>query len=292
MKTSAIIRIAIYACIAVLLTGILAWGIRGDGFWGIPFNGIVIGGNNYMSYNDNDYNVGNGTIDAADVDQIAVDWIAGNVEVRTTDSDRITLTETSNRELDEKYEVRWIVDNGTLRINFAKSKVHFAGIFKSLNKDLTLEIPEDMVLELLDVETVSANIHVNGLAANRMDIESVSGNIQTEGAGAAEFRGETVSGAIKGTLAPTQNVDLESVSGRIDLAFDAMPKNIDVETVSGAIILALPENDGFRVDYEKVSGNFNCEFQVQLMKNAAVYKNAGARIDLSTVSGNMDIKQR
>ena len=290
MKTSAIIRIAIYAFIAILLTGILAWGIRGDGlFGGIPFNGIVIGGNNYMSYDDNNYNIGGGNIDAAGIDQVQVDWIAGNVNVRPTDGNQIVLTETSSKDLSEKYQVHWLVQDGALKVKFAESRVHFTGIFKSLNKELTLEIPRDLALSLLDVETVSGGVNVGEITADTVDLETVSGSINANGAAMSDFSAETVSGAIKGSVSPTGNASMESVSGRIDLAFGLMPRNIDAETVSGAIALALPENDGFRVDYEKVSGNFNCDFEVKLLKNAAIYKNGQNRINLSSVSGNLNI---
>ena len=290
MKTSAIIRIAIYACIAVLLTGILAWGIRGDGLFGsIPINGIVIGGNNYMSYDDNNYSIGGGSIDAAGIDQVQVDWIAGNVNVRPTDGDQIVLTETSSKDLSEKYQVHWLVQDGTLKIKFAESRVHFTGIFKSLNKELTLEIPRDLALSVLDIETVSGGINAGAVTADTLDLETVSGNVNADGAAASDFKAETVSGAIKGSLSPSGNATMETVSGRIDLAFGLMPRNIKAETVSGAIALGLPENDGFRVDYDKVSGNFNCDFEVKLLKNAAIYKNGQNRIDLSSVSGNLNI---
>ena len=68
-----------------------------------------------------------------------------------------------------------------------------------------------------------------------------------------------------------------------------MPKDVDIESVSGDITLGFPKNEGFAVDYDKVSGSFDCQFNVSIDKSTAVYKNGQSKIHLETVSGDMSV---
>jgi DUF4097 and DUF4098 domain-containing protein YvlB len=62
-----------------------------------------------------------------------------------------------------------------------------------------------------------------------------------------------------------------------------------ISTVSGDAELSIPENDGFTVKYEKVSGDFECEFPITTSKNTGTYKDGGASFSMSTVSGDLDL---
>lgn len=293
MKTSAMIRIILYAFIALLLTGVLLWGIGGN--HNMNFFSFNLFGNSGLNYNDSDYTIGDGEVDKNDVDSIQVDWLAGNVivvpyEEGNTNSDVVTFSEESNTQLDEDYEMRYKVEDGVLKIMFAKSNVKFIGIFKSLNKDLTIQLPADMTLSDVTIDTVSANINIENIkAGNQIDLETVSGNIEGANITANNIDAETVSGKIRWTDGSFQSVDAESVSGAINASFATMPSDIKVETVSGSMTLGLPENEGFKVDYDKVSGDFDCEFNVKINKNMAMYKNGVNKIKMNTVSGDMNI---
>ena len=293
MKTSAMIRIILYAFIALLLTGVLLWGIGGN--HNMNFFSFNLFGNSGLNYNDSDYTIGDGEVDKNDVDSIQVDWLAGNVTVvpyeeSNTNSDVVTFSEESNTQLDEDYEMRYKVEDGVLKIMFAKSNVKFIGIFKSLNKDLTIQLPADMTLSDVTIDTVSANINIENIkAGNQIDLETVSGNIEGANITANNIDAETVSGKIRWTDGSFQSVDAESVSGAINASFATMPSDIKVETVSGSMTLGLPENEGFKVDYDKVSGDFDCEFNVKINKNMAMYKNGVNKIKMNTVSGDMNI---
>lgn len=287
------IRIILYAFIALLLTGVLLWGIGGN--HNMNFFSFNLFGNSGLTYNDGDYMVGDGEVDKNDVDSIQVDWLAGNVTVvpyeeGNTNSDVVTFSEESNTQLDEDYEMRYKVEDGVLKIMFAKSNVKFIGIFKSLNKDLTIQLPADITLSDVTIDTVSANINIENIkASNQFDLETVSGNIEGANITANNIDAETVSGKIRWTDGSFQSVDAESVSGAINASFAAMPSDIKVETVSGSMTLGLPENEGFKVDYDKVSGDFDCEFNVKINKNMAMYKNGVNKIKMNTVSGDMNI---
>jgi lia operon protein LiaG len=293
MKTSALIRIFVYSFIALVLTGVLIWGIGGN--HNLNFFTFNIFGGSGFSYNDDNYKVGEGEVSNNQVKEIEVNWTAGEVKIVPyigdgTDSDVITFTEESGTKLEERYEMRYKVEDGVLKIMFAKPNVKFQGIFKSLDKDLVINVPIGTALTDVTIDTISANIDLESITVqNKFDLETISGDIDGALLTADVMDAETVSGKIRWNEADFASVSADTVSGEINGSFLAMPTSIKMETVSGAMTLGLPENDGFNVEYDKVSGNFDCEFNVQVNKDMATYKNGEAKIKLETVSGNMKI---
>jgi lia operon protein LiaG len=295
MKTSALIRIFVYSFIALVLTGVLVWGIGGNHNMSFfSFNISNLFGSHGISYNDDNYIIGDGEVAKDKVNEIQVNWTAGNVKVvpyvgDATGRDVIFFTEESGTKLKENYEMRYKVDDGVLKIMFAKSNVKFQGLFKSLDKDLTIHVPIGTTFTGLSIDTISANIDLESIQADILDLETISGDIDGALLTADSLDAETVSGNIRWTDAKFGNVTVESVSGAINTNFLELPSDIHMETVSGAMTLGFPENEGFEVDYDKVSGNFNCEFNVNINKNMATYKNGESKIKLETVSGDMKI---
>jgi len=292
MKTSAIIRISLYSLIVLVLTGFLIWGIGGK--HNMNFFSFNLFGASGLNYNDKDYTIGEGEVIASKVDEVQVNWTSGTVKVvpyvaDTTGQDAIFFTEESGTPLEADYEMRYKVEDGVLKIMFAKPNVKFIGIFKSLDKDLTINVPVGTKLSDVTIETVSANIDLESIQADRFDLATVSGDIDSTLLIGNSMNAETVSGEIQWVDAKLGTAVAETVSGEINTNFASMPTDIQMDTVSGGMTIGLPENDGFKVDYDKVSGNFDCEFNVKINKNSAIYKNGQNKIKLETVSGNMRI---
>ncbi len=293
MKTSAFIRIFVYSFIALALTSVLIWGISGN--HNLNFFTFNLFGSAGFSYNDDNYKIGEGEVSKDQVNEIEVNWTAGEVKIVPysgdgTSSDVISFTEESGTKLEERYEMRYKVEDGVLKIMFAKPNVKFQGIFKSLDKDLVIHVPIGTALNDVTIDTVSANIELESITVqNQFKLETISGDIDGALLTADVMDAETVSGEIRWQEVTFDSVSAESVSGTINTAFLTMPANIKMETVSGTMTLGIPENDGFTVEYDKVSGNFDCEFNVQVNKDMATYKNGEAKIKLETVSGNMKI---
>lgn len=292
MKTSALIRIVVYAFIALVLTGVLVWGIGGN--HNMNFFSFNLFGGSGTHYNDDDYTIGGGEVGKDQVKEIEVSWTSGDVKIvpyiaETTSPDAITFTEDSGTPLEEDYQMRYKVEDGVLKIKFSKPNVKFQGIFKSLDKNLVINVPVGTAFTDITIDTVSANINLESIQADRFQLETVSGDINSAKVIADSMDAETVSGEIRWTEAKFGTVTAESVSGEINTSFLTMPSDISMDTVSGAMTLGFPENEGFQVDYDKVSGDFDCEFNVQISKNMAMYKNGASKINLETVSGNMKI---
>lgn len=300
MKTGKSIIICIWAVIAIALTVILVLGVTGTGIFS---NGFSFG-TNFSYSNSGAYSVGNGTVEAGSVQTIEIHWVSGNVEIKEYDGTDIKFEE--DEQSKDNYKLRYLVDREKLIIQFCKS-----GLLRStkLNKSLTVYVPSSLQesLNIVRVSSVSANISVRSIKVNNIDIETVSGDTSIANLTASDISIDAVSGKVSTDNIECTSIDIENVSGGID--FKGSANNIDIDTVSGSAKLTLqncplimdcesvsasftiylPENDGFTAQLETVSGNINCDLEVQMNKKRLSYKNGTAKFDFDTVSGNVTI---
>ena len=237
------------------------------------------------------YSVGGGEELAENVSKIDIGWISGKVAVKTDKTvDKIVFSEEYNG--DDEYKMRYIIENGVLKIRYAKNG---ADIKKEIaeKKNLTVLVPDGKSLTELETETVSASCLIDGILATKMDLSSVSGRIEslncTVGNGGYEC--ETVSGAIVFNGEINGTIDLSTVSGNAEISLKNALNSIDCETVSGNVKISLPsDTKGFKVDFETTSGDFACNKEFTKNKNIYTYGDESTNIDAESVSGGISIE--
>jgi len=242
--------------------------------------------------------------------------VAGSINLRVGTSDEIVFSEASYRDLTERQKMRYTVsDSGVLQIHYCEN---LDNIFDWFNLDanmpaktLTMEVPAALIGQLsnLEIETVSANIDLSGVyggktelstvsgeirctdvATNELDLDSTSGSIICENSSAALLDMENVSGGVRaeGEFA---RIDVESVSGSVNLALATAPQELEVDGVSGSVTVALPANAAFTARMDSVSGSLNCEFEGTLGSDLVVVGGGGAEYRFGTVSGSVNIQK-
>lgn len=256
MKTSAIVRIIIWSVTALLLTGILIWGL---GTNGIPFFSFGRSG---------DYTYGPATIDASRIDDVQVEWVSGGITI--TVGDDIAFDETSNRALDKEDQLGYRIDGRKLTIVQTDQNYWFG---KAPSKDLHLTLPK--TLAELTLETVSADVIMEGdFAINNVEMETVSGRVKINDLSCHE-------------------ISLDSVSGRMDLTVGEMaPKKVEVSAVSANVTLYWPEDAGFTAEMDAVSGGTSSDFNTISHNGRIVYGNGASEIECDSVSGDLDILKK
>lgn len=134
----------------------------------------------------------------------------------------------------------------------------------------------------LDVETVSADIDVHGMASRELELESVSGDIVANGAprrgsigtvsgdirvamNSPNLRIETISGELRAQGRMDGEVALESVSGdiRLDTLGERLRK-LAAHSVSGDIELSTALADDGEIRMESVSGDLRLRLPAAL----------------------------
>ncbi|WP_066646152.1 DUF4097 family beta strand repeat-containing protein [Christensenella timonensis] len=265
--------------------------------------------------------------DAGGINRVSLQFVDERVEVVASDDKVIRAEQTSKGQLDDDDIMHYGVKNGELLVQSGRAKqTIFTNWGRNKDIRITLYIPREYA-GILEVSTVSGLINVQGVSAERgtfdttsgaitlndgtfgkIKTDSTSGNIEAGRITADIFHANSVSGEIsaEGTLLET---DISSTSGSVDIVtaeakeFSADTtsgtvrfacgnadnlEKISADTVSGAVEITLPENDGFKLSFDTVSGSTRNDFA---MKNDE-YKNGGIDININTVSGSLDIINR
>lgn len=260
MKSSAIVRIVIWSVVAVILCGLLMWGLVGH--YGFEFHLPWVSGGSMEGYT-----YGGTSFDASEIDEVQVEWVSGDMTIR--EGSEISFEETSGSRLNEDEQLVYKVDGRRLIIQEYRRSFWLGS---TPSKDLTLELPKK--LKRLTVEIVSADVTMQGtFAIDEMDLEGVSGDWEVD-------------------EVSCQEISLETVSGNMNVTVQEPPREIDADTVSGDINLYLPESAGFSAEVDGVSGDLTSEFPVTSEKGRHVYGSGYTEIDLDTVSGDLVIRKR
>ncbi len=300
-KNLLITKIVVYSILVVFLLCILIVGIRGynygHGLYDLIYYFDEYNRDYNYNYNHNhnhkynsitDYNEGNTSIPADNINNIYIEWTKGEINVKTHDKNTIEISETGN--INEDSKLLYTVKNNDLHIIFHKRIKHYFNFRSFKDKTLTVKVPKDKHLFLLDIETVSPTINIKDINTNALDVETVSGSINVVNTNTNYCDVKTVSGKIDINGAFNE-IDSSNVSGKTNIYSTICPKNIDAESISGSIIINIPENDGFTADFETINGKFTSQFEGITNKNKQIYKNGRNEIDAETVSGSFTINK-
>ena len=157
---------------------------------------------------------------------------------------------------------------------------------------LVLQVP---LRASLEIESVSADVRVDGVASDELEIESVSGNVTVAGApreadissvsgdlaltlNTASASSESVSGDIRLSGRLTGDIQAESVSGdiRIDSRGERV-RSVSTGTVSGDADVRVALAEGGEISAESVSGDIRLRLP----------KDLSARVDAESFNGDL-----
>lgn len=195
--------------------------------------------------------------------RVEIENVKGRVEVVAWDRPEVKLTGSLGEGV-EKLLVEG--DERVLRI-----KVKYPARNRNAGESrLMVQVP---VLADLEVETVSADINVHGIASRELELQSVSGDIVANGAprrgkiasvsgdirlamNSPGLKVETVSGELVAQGRLNGEISLESVSGDVRLnTLGERVRRLSANTVSGDMTLDLALAEDGEIRMESVSGD-------------------------------------
>lgn len=270
MKRNAIVRIIVFSLVLLILVPSLIAGIAAETF--------------AVRENYDEYTTGSSQVSAQDIREIEIEWISGTVTVETADTDVITFQEVMGKN-DEPMIYR--VDGDKLIISFEAPKIHF-GFEISSSKDLTVTVPRNWDCRELSLDSASAELTVNNLSAGEIDLDTASGDCKFNNCNVTELSIECASAMVyyTGTLS---SLDCDTASGDITAALQNVPKSIDFDGASADLELTLPEEAGFTLDLNSISGEFTNEFAAVRQNDRYVSGDGSCRISIDGASGNVTI---
>lgn len=225
----------------------------------------------YSYDNESLYTAGSGEVSANGITELSVDWISHNVTIEYYDGNTISFSEP--KQSDPDYALRYRVDGNELKIKFCKSGFKASN---PKNKELTVRLPQGLILNELEIDCVSADSNIKGISANSFDVDTVSGNINAEG----KFN----------------DIDIDGVSADSKIITHAALREFDSDTVSGDCTVFVPADiGGFTINCDTVSGEvYTNDFKVTSIKQSHgngtyVYGDGSSEIKVNSVSGDFQI---
>lgn len=204
--------------------------------------------------------------------RIEIDNLKGRIQVRGWNRSEVKLGGTLGEGV-ERLVVEGSGDHLVVKVQYPKQ----IGVWRSDRSgptDLQLQVPLQASLE---VDSVSANVDVDGVAPQSLSIDTVSGAVVVAAApGSADIN--SVSGDQRLTL-NSRNVKVESVSGDVDLR-GRLGGEVHGETVSGRLSIDSTGTPLRELSANTVSGDTTLRIALA----------DGARAKAETVSGDIQMR--
>lgn len=266
MKGSTV-RLIVWSVIAALILGVML------ALFFMPsiFRHVNFPFRNVHRYVESEkYQVGAGSADS--VKKIRIDWIDGEVEVVSGNVTSVMFSEEGAENLSQARQLHWYNDDGTLYLRYSASGARF---WVNADKKLKVTVPENLFLDELKIDVVSADTKIGNVCADMLETDSVSGKVESDG----DFRA----------------IETNTVSGNVTLRFsvsERVPEKIDFDSVSGNMRICLPEETGFDAKIDSVSGDIATDFSVSRMtKDRIVCGDGKLSVDADSVSGDLEIRK-
>lgn len=226
---------------------------------------------------------------SADIQEIEIDWVSGNIRLVPANVSHIEVSESGKDT--SKYPMICKQDGQTLKIEYCTSTT-FADL-KNLkfSKDLTILVPLNWSGRALKVDAASAKLSVQDLTIQEVEIDTASGSSQFDNCTINSLDIDTASGDVyfEGSL---NKLDCDSASAGVQAVLSNVPYEIDMDTASGCLELFLPEDAGFSVKMDTMSGKFDSTLTYTEKSGRFVRGNGACSIDMSSMSGGVTIRSK
>jgi len=244
-----------------------------------------------------------------EITDISVEWISNYVNILKSENNEIKIVQKAAEKFPEDELFSYRVSGGKLLIKDGrKNKVKMGANSSNNGTGLEIYLPEKkfnsidvnttsahldtgtLTTDILSVNTTSGDIDFSGIFSE-VEASSVSGNVRSSNAQAQKININTTSGDARIT-GSFKKVNVNTVSGEVEIQSSEMLQSFKSNSVSGDVTLFIPENNGFTIDFDKVSGKLKSDFAFTVQGDTHIYKNGEVRFSASTVSGNVDIVRK
>ncbi len=175
-----------------------------------------------------------------ELNSLAIDWTAGQVEIKQGSADQVVVTEYSKRPLEEDERMYITFEDGEMHIRFTEKKKSWAfrrNLITDRSKKLVVELPQGQNdLEEIRVNTTSADVSMDQLVAglNKLEVTTASGAVSVKETHGDDLRLHTASGGVKVISAQFSDMSLQSASGSI-WAASVTADDFNAHSASGSI---------------------------------------------------------
>lgn len=184
-------------------------------------------------------NVGDAEISAG-IKNLEIEWTSGKVTIAYHSGSAVMIQEKITGLVSQDQRLRWALDGDTLRIRYDKPGFHLFS-FLSFTKELTVTLPEDLILREARITAESAALILPDLRAENLYLSTKSGDIQAR-ASARVLQASATSGDIVAqVMSDAEEVSLAVKSGKITLETAYRAEAVNLSATSGGIRAAIRE---------------------------------------------------
>lgn len=190
------------------------------------------------------------------ISELVVNWVNGEIRIQYADTNVVCWQEQFVRgDRNEENMLHYWYEDRTLHIQYSAPQHIKSSLKKTvLEKNLVITLPRNLCLEEMEVSLV------NGELISKVDARDISTSM--------------VNGRTSLTLMSASDVEMSSVNGEMRLF--------------------LPENTSFEVEFSKVNGSFNSDFEYTKLGNTYTsgHRPYNVEVEVSTVNGVVYIEKQ
>lgn len=286
MKTNAIIRIVLFS-LAILILGSILLSVVSYELFSFEHHTVTVRNESTVTEAVQANFVGK----ASDIQHLEIEWAAGSITILPdSGSDQILVRESEVPK--EKYAMHITQSGNKLKIEFNDEDGFYIGIGSNEfdSKDLVISVPADWVCNSLEIDAAAADVKISGLTIRDVDFDGASGICTFEDCHIEKLDMDTASGDVifNGTL---NTLDFDAMSAQFIGTFQNVPDRIDLDTMSGDLEIYLPDECGFTLALDALSGDFTSDFATTIQGEQHYYGDGHCRITVSAMSGDVNIRK-
>lgn len=288
MKTNAIIRIILFSLAILILLGIL---IAGLGIKFFMFDTKLVTTSENKLPIASDGMTTQTVADSSVIRDIEVDWVAGTVILEPDENaETITISETYM----DNAKHRMVVEQSgnKLKIRYCEDTITFPsfGLDINFSKDLIITVPKNWFCQSFEVDAASANLRVLDMKISEVEMDTASGVCEFVNCDVDKLDMDSASGDIRFSGA-LKELDFDGASANCHLELTNVPNQISMDGMSGDLDLTLPQDAGFTLSVDAISGNFQSDFPFTVSGKNYVCGDGHCRISFGGISGDVNIKK-
>lgn len=280
MKQNAIVRIILFAILAIVLIFVLLGGI---GLKRYRAPGIFVSKANDAPV------IPETRFTTQEIDSLNINWASGTIHIEGTDDDEITVGEST---VDGQKPMVLKKGGSTLYVEFSEDvSILSFNVGTNTTKDLYITVPKDWDFKKVELDGASADVEVLNLTGKEFDIDTASGNHTFQDCSLEKLEMDTASGDLNYSGSIRDKLKLSGASAQANLILLNAPKSIKIDSVSGDLNLTLPENCGFTLEKDTLSGSFSSEFDTHGDDGKVVHGDGECKIEVEGVSASVHIRK-
>ncbi|MNO33241.1 hypothetical protein D3C76_232490 [compost metagenome] len=224
------------------------------------------------------------------VSNIKLDWLTGEVRILPSEMDHVQIVQYMNNRFPDKKMAQVVQQSGILHILDGRKRSLIG--FNLNTTTLEVYLPKKK-LHSITINGTGSHLYVQALEAQMFKIQLTSSHATVTGGSCDKCEINAVGTNFIGEDVEIQELNLCATSSKVEISGELseihanstgrgikiqssiVPCNIQSVSTGAGVTLGIPENDGFVLEFQKVSGHLKSDFPLIPQGRSYTYKDGG-----------------